>query len=267
LRWVAALAALAGRGDAAAPLCRTAGAERGFLTHLFEQRHLDRLLPEDGAGPPPTLRDAVALARRELATIARAADEEPPRPPGADGAGPSEGNRFQLEGAVWSLSFEDRTIRLPDAKGLHDLAVLLARPGREIHCTELITEGRAVAYQPDLGPMLDAQARRRYEARIVELQEDLVDAEDANDWGRAEQARLEMDLLVEQLAAATGLGGRPARTGSTTERARSAVSWRIRAAINRIGAAHPALGAHLKQSVRTGAWCAYQPAEQVAWQL
>jgi hypothetical protein len=115
--------------------------------------------------------------------------------------------------------------------------------------------------------MLDAQARRRYEARIVELQEDLVDAEDANDWGRAETARLEMDLLVEQLAAATGLGGRSPRIGSTTERARSAVSWRIRAAIKRIGVVHPTLGAHLKQAVRTGAWCVYQPGEHVRWQL
>jgi hypothetical protein len=263
LRWVAALAALVGRGDAAASLRRPGRTERGFLTHLFEQEHLDRLAPEHMAGPPPTLREAVALARRELAAVARTRDEE--LPPGPDTDQPS--SRFQLEGAVWTLSFADRTVRLPDAKGLHDLAVLLGRPGREVHCTELVTEGRAIAYQGELGPTLDAQARRRYQARIVELQEDLVDAEDANDWGRAEQARLEMDLLVEQLTTATGLGGRTPRTGSTTERARSAVSWRIRAAIKRIGAAHPTLGAHLNLAVRTGAWCAYQPEEPVSWQL
>jgi tetratricopeptide (TPR) repeat protein len=266
LRWVAALMALTGRGDAASPLRRTGGAERGFLTHLFEQRHLDRLAPEDPAGPPPTLREAVALARRELAAVVRAQGEELPQAADIGQPGATDGNRFQLEGAVWTLSFADRTVRLADAKGLHDLAVLLGRPGRELHCTELVTEGRAVAHQADLGPMLDAQARRRYQARIVELQEDLVDAEDANDRGRAEQARLEMDLLVEQLAA-TGLGGRAPRTGSTTERARSAVSWRIRAAIKRIDAAHPTLGAHLNQAIRTGVWCVYQPDEHVRWQL
>jgi hypothetical protein len=207
------------------------------------------------------------LARRELAEVARAQGEELPPGPATSQPESTDRARFQLEGAVWTLSFADRTVRLPDAKGLHDLAVLLGRPEREVHCTELVTEGRAIAYQADLGPTLDAQARRRYQARIIELQEDLVDAEDANDRGQAEQARLEMDLLVEQLTAATGLGGRASRTGSTTERARSAVSWRIRAAIKRIGAAHPTLGTHLEQAVRTGAWCVYQPDEPVRWQL
>lgn len=220
LRWVAALAALTGRGDAAAPPRRTGGAERGFLTHLFEQRHLDRLAPEDPAGPPPTLREAVPLARRELAAVVRAQGEELPQATDTGQPGAADGNRFQLEGAVWTLSFADRTVRLPDAKGLHDLAVLLGRPGRELHCTELVTEGRPVADQAALGPTLDAQARRRYQARIVELQEDLVDAEDANDRGRAEQAARRWACWSSSsppppgwVAAHRGPGARPSEPG------------------------------------------------------
>ena len=53
------------------------------------------------------------------------------------------------------------------------------------------------------------------------------------------------------------------------ERARSAVSKRIRAAMHRIHAHHPALGRHLMFSIRTGRRCAYlpDPDERIVWGL
>src|SRR6185437_4416546 len=38
-------------------------------------------------------------------------------------------NRFQRDGAVWHITYHGTTIRVPDAKGLRDIAALLARPG------------------------------------------------------------------------------------------------------------------------------------------
>ena len=181
----------------------------------------------------------------------------------ADGAAQAPA-RFVLAGAIWTVSFAGRTVRLPDSKGLHDLAALLARPGREVHSTELLA---AVVEQPDTGEVLDAPARHSYEARIVELQGELTEAEELGDRGRADAARLELDLLVDQLAAARGLGGRARRSGGTAERARTAVTWRIRSAIKRIDGVHPELGRHLRAAVRTGLWCSYQPEQPVAWRL
>jgi hypothetical protein len=43
------------------------------------------------------------------------------------------------------------------------------------------------------------------------------------------------------------------------------VTWRLRYAVRKIEAAHPALGRHLAASVRTGAFCVYQPESVVAW--
>ena len=169
-----------------------------------------------------------------------------------------------LEGSVWTVAFAGRAVRLPAAKGLTDLATLLARPGREVSCTELA--GVAVE-QPDTGEVLDEQARRQYEARIVELQDDLSEADAHGDRGRAEAANLELELLVEQLSVARGLGGRTRRSGGSAERARTAVTWRIRSAIKRIDAVHPDLGRHLRTAVRTGSWCSYQPEHPVAWEL
>ena len=47
----------------------------------------------------------------------------------------------------------------------------------------------------------------------------------------------------------------------------SATTWRIRSAIKKIAAAHPGLGKHLQNSVRTGALCVYRPERSVGWEL
>jgi predicted ATPase len=256
LRWVAGLITVAGRSGAL-PLQEAAGLVRTPLSEVLERAWLDPLLgvPSAPGVPPQAVREAVGLARRKLAEL-----DEAPAPP-VDDAGP---RRFVREGAVWAVTYAGRTVRLADSKGMRDLAVLLARPGQEVHCTDLA--GAAVD-QPDTGEVLDAQARRRYEARIVELQAELAEAEEFGDRGRAEKAGLELDLLVEQLAAARGLGGRARRAGGTAERARTAVTWRIRAAVRRIDEANRELGRHLRAAVRTGLWCSYAPERPVAWQL
>ena len=97
----------------------------------------------------------------------------------------------------------------------------------------------------DAGPILDAQAKDEYKRRLDDLRRDLEEAERFNDPTRAERARDEMDALAEQLASAVGLGGRNRRIGSEAERARSAVTKRIKSSIKRIGETIPSLGSHL----------------------
>jgi len=75
----------------------------------------------------------------------------------------------------------------------------------------------------------------------------------------------ERESLIEQLTAAYGLGGRARRVGSSAERARTAVTARMRDAIRRIASAHPKLGQHLLRSVRTGTFCVYEPETPVRW--
>ena len=65
--------------------------------------------------------------------------------------------------------------------------------------------------------------------------------------------------MVRELAAATGLGGRPRQLGSDSERARLNVTRAIRSAISRIRDRAPDAAAHLDQAVRTGARCSYSP--------
>jgi hypothetical protein len=115
--------------------------------------------------------------------------------------------------------------------------------------------------------LLDARARAEYRRRLAELEDDLADAERCADLGRAERAAAERDFLAAELAAALGLDGRPRRAGDAAERARKAVTARIRLTIGRIGAEHPELGRHLENSLRTGTFCAYRPEGKVVWSV
>jgi len=115
--------------------------------------------------------------------------------------------------------------------------------------------------------VLDERAREAYRARVSDLQGDLEDAQGANDQERAARARSELDFVAGEPAAAYGLGGRPRKSGDPIERARKAVAERIRAAIARASQAHPALGRHLKNSIRTGVFCSYRPEATIDWKL
>lgn len=182
----------------------------------------------------------------------------------------TDDNVFRLDGQFWTLTYRGRTVRLKDAKGLHDLARLLGQPGRELHVLDLTGSRSAdhrAAGASDLGELIDARARAEYKRRLAELDDEVDDAEACADLGRAEKARAEHAFLANELAGALGIGGRPRRTGDPVERARKAVTGRIRLTISRIEPEHPALARHLGNAVRTGAYCAYEPEITVAWEL
>jgi hypothetical protein len=175
---------------------------------------------------------------------------------------PRKTNLLRREGDTWLVRYRGRTTRVRHLKGLLDLARLLQHPGQEVLCIELMG-GVNVGGSP--GAALDQRARRAYETRVHELQGEIEDAKTANDWPRAERAELELDALVEQLAQAFGLGGRERTTGAATERARSAVTSRIRAAIRRVGENDPDVARHLANAVKTGTWCVYRPETGTEW--
>lgn len=117
----------------------------------------------------------------------------------------------------------------------------------------------------DLGPILDDEARRSYRRRMAELDQELGEADADADLARAERLRTERSLLLDQLAAAFGLGGRPRIARDPADRAHKAVTMRIRAAIKIIRTRDEALGRHLAITVRTGRVCSYQPENPVSW--
>jgi hypothetical protein len=177
---------------------------------------------------------------------------------------PVPANLFRKVDKLWHMTYADRSVQLPEVKGFLDLAVLLARPGVEAHCTQLMG---SVLQVDDGEQVIDEQARRAYETRIRDLQEAIADAEAMNDLGRREALEAELDQLTTLLAKALGLGGKTRSVNTPVDRSRSAVTWRIRSAIRKIASVHPALGRHLSNSIRTGTFCCYGPEKEQVWKL
>jgi hypothetical protein len=108
-------------------------------------------------------------------------------------------------------------------------------------------------------PVLDAQAKAEYKRRLNDLRQELNEAERFNDPQRKTDAHNELQAIADHLASAVGLGGRDRKSGADAERARSAVTKRIKKAIQKIGEAIPSLGYHLAARIKTGYFCSYNP--------
>jgi len=218
------------------------------------------------------LRAAVGLAEEASAAPA------PESPPTL-----AEPAVFQREGDVWAIAYEGKHLRLKDAKGLQYIAHLLRHEGQEFHAADLAAGAEAVpAFESarsgpetsaiaaglgDAGEVLDAPARAAYRQRLTDLEAELAEATQWADAGRAARLREEIEFLGEELSSAYGLGGRVRKAGDVADRARKAVTSRIRETIARIGKEHPALGLHLDNAIRTGVFCSYHPDRSPEWHL
>ncbi|MBW3557549.1 MAG: AAA family ATPase [Actinobacteria bacterium] len=207
---------------------------------------------------------AAAVAHAEAETLASRLGmvlSKPDATAPAAQSGPRAGGRASLRRRAggWHLESPYGNGDVPESLGVAQLARLLSAPGAEVPATELAGMVGDAPVAADLGPALDARAKREYRRRMAELQGDIDEAEAANDGERATLARLELDALVEQLRRAVGLGGRDRPSGSGAERARVNVTRNIKRATAAIAEVAPALGAHLQHSVRTGRFCAYEP--------
>ena len=175
-------------------------------------------------------------------------------------------NVFRRDGDVWLVGLHGISTRVRDTKGMRDLARLLASPGTEVPALDLVADGPTLRAGA-AGDAVDDVARRQYRARLLEIEADLAEADDHADVARSEQLNAERDALISELSGAYGLGGRARKRGDSTERARSAVTQRIRDAIARIETAQPDLGGHLRHSIRTGSFCSYAPEQPMIWEL
>jgi TolB-like protein/Tfp pilus assembly protein PilF len=167
---------------------------------------------------------------------------------------------FRQVGSLWQATFAGVSAWLPSCKGFGDLKVLLEVPGREIHCGELM----GVVDSASDTEALDDAAREQYTERIRSLEGELSAGSKP---AALEPIYSELAALRAHLSSGVGLGGRSRKLAAPGERARSAVTQRIKSALKRITEIHPTLGEHLQRSLRTGTFCVYAPSEPVIWQL
>ncbi|MBK7873998.1 MAG: hypothetical protein IPJ74_26780 [Saprospiraceae bacterium] len=184
-------------------------------------------------------------------------------PLGQASSNSSEQNLFVEEGGLWTMAFAGKQVQLPDLKGFHDIARLLAAPNQAIHCTELmgskvIEKGEAV---------FDEKAKKAYQQRILDIQKELEEAETAHHQNQILALQEEYDQLLDHLSKSLGLGGKTRKVSDSIDKTRSAVTWRIRSAVKKIAEVHLPLSKHLEISIKTGVFCEYAPEHEINWKL
>ena len=217
-----------------------------------------------------------AAALRDQLGAATATDEAPAT---HSLAGlPAGAATLRRAGDIWTITYQARTIHLNDGRGVRLLALLLERPGSEVHSLDLVAAvdgaplpgsgiersgGQETAgsfgVQGGAGPALDAKAKAEYRDRIAALEEQLAGAEARRDEATAQRVLAELAFVRHELSTAVGIGGRDRETGSHAERARINVTRAVRGTIKRIAGYDAPLGAELQQGVRTGTFCVYVP--------
>jgi hypothetical protein len=136
---------------------------------------------------------------------------------------------------------------------------LLHQPNQPLHVTELLrasgSEEAPIALPDD--------SRDRLRDLLAELEE----SEHRNDPGSAQRAQAEIDLLTHDLAQRMGLHPDRKPAGADPHLVRLRITKAIKAAARKISTQHPALGHHLRTTIRTGSFCSYlpDPTQPVRW--
>jgi hypothetical protein len=199
--------------------------------------------------------------------------ELPPEPADESFFGPAEAypkdtRIFKNQGKTWLVVYDGMPKSVEHSVGMAYIARLLQTPGTDIHAAALrstVSADGNVQLLGSAGDVLDARALKEYRSKMTELQEEIQEAERNNDLGRAQKLKEDLHAVTEEVARATGLGGRNRKAADDRERARQSVSAAIHRALRAIKKEHEPLWKHLKNSLKIGEFLAYQPDQPTSW--
>ncbi len=201
----------------------------------------------------------------------------------------TEENIFRNEGDFWKIIYHGERIRpLKDAKGLRYLAILLQNPEHSFHVLDLVRlvngsdiptkeifsrlskeqlaeEELNLSNFGDAVQVIDPMALSKYKKEIRDLEEDINEAENNNDFARLAMLRGEKEFLEQHILASTDPKGRIRKMDNDSDKARKAVYISLKAIIEKIQKKHPGLGQHLENSIKTGFFCSYLPDQPISW--
>lgn len=255
--------------DDVRPLVGTCGVNGAVVAFAGSHAHTAGLL----AAALCDLESSKALLRQAAATYdllgaegwlaeVRGGHGPAPSPPAIPA--PNVAASMHRQGPLWHVSFAGRQASVPHSKGLADIARLVAAPGADVNALELM---RSLDRSYAAGDLADARALAAYRQRLADIDSDIDDAARDNDDERRARAEAEREALLEELRRITRTGGGTrAFANYPAERARKAVTGRIRETIRKLEPVLPELAAHLERTIVTGTYCRYRP-EGTHWQV
>ena len=208
-------------------------------------------------------------------------------------AGPTDKSEsiFQKEAGIWQLTFAGKTVYVSNGIGLDYVAYLLANPRRGVGVMSLYRavaterqecqtavplfdiakkdKGRArkTSSTEETNAVADRSAITECERRLYETINEIEKAEQNKDKARALSLKKVRDELLDYLKACTGHNGHLRRISDVREKTRKSVSNAIARSISKVFAKHRKLARHLRNSIRTGYECTYDPEENIEWSL
>ncbi len=227
-----------------------------------------RQLAEQSLGIAQRLgaRTWIELSERLLGEISRSNRTSTP-----DQRRDGSGNHATLirNHGYWTIVWRGEQATVPHIKGMQDIATLIQQRGIDVPALQLAS-GSPATTAGMVDTTIDMQALTAYRRHLLELDTELDQATEDHDHGRVGKLTNERETILAEVRRATGLDGRP-RTAANdpAERARKAVSARIRDTVKRLEPLAPGLAAHLDRSIRTGLRCSYDPSpdEAIVWQI
>ena len=191
-------------------------------------------------------------------------------------------NVFRKDGDRFTVKFaEGKTFYLDTLDGCHYIVHLLEQPDHAIDCIDLVhaLNKGSVAPHPQQSPdtpdlsaspweavdqTYDERARKAVSRKIKELE---AEAGNCTDPHETLLKREKIEDLQEYLRSGSSLSGKPRRTESALEKARTNVRKRIKAVLDKIAKEDSAFHKHLVSSIKTGASCSYRPEKSIRWEL
>ena len=172
---------------------------------------------------------------------------------------------MRRDGALWHITFNGRSATMPHTKGLADIARLLAAPGTDIFVLDLID---AADRSGRPGTLADLQALDAYRKRLAAIDSEAEEADRHHDGERVARLEAERRALLDELGRVRDVQGRPRQFANhPAERARKAVTARVRDAIRKLEALLPDLADHLERSIATGTYCRYRQSNGTIWEV
>ncbi len=177
---------------------------------------------------------------------------------------------FEWAGDYWHLTFEGQTTHIRDGVGPRYIALLLVNGRKELFCADMVSLASGnpiikVSQSKDL--LADEQTIAACEKHLRELETELSEAMEFNDWGRQEKLQEKVDFAREHLLRLRGLDGQVRAFSGTFDSARTSVTNAINRALNSdaVKKRLPNAYRHLDKALSRGMFMSYDPETPVDW--
>ena len=179
---------------------------------------------------------------------------------------------FEWSGDFWHLTFEGKTTHIRDGIGPRYIALLLANPIEEVFCPDIIAiaNGNPILKMSQTKDVLaDDQTIRECKQRLQELDEELQEAKEFNEWGKQEKLQEKVDSLEDHLLKLSGLRNKTRTFSDSFNNARTSVTNAINRTLrsNAVKPCLPEAYRHLDKAISRGTFMSYNPEKTIDWVL